>query len=107
MWRAICGNGLQLADKALDHMTKGRNGTTAARGKLPDAVQRKVAWAVKTDWPVLFGNRDVDEVFEDRAQIGGRDTRAPHLKNFRLKEQFGNIDALSPLPQPGGFQAGA
>ena len=25
----------------------------AARGKLPDAVQRKVAEAVKTNWPVL------------------------------------------------------
>ena len=65
----------------------------AARGKLPDAVQRKVAEAVKTNWP--------DTVLDNRSQIGGGDMRAPHLKNFRLKEQFGN--AIPPLPEHGGF----
>ena len=88
-------------------MTRGRNGSMAARGKLPDAVQRKVAEAVKTNWPVLFGNIEPDAVFDNRSQIGGGDKRAPHLKNFGLKEQFGNIDAIPPLPEHGGFQAGA
>ena len=73
----------------------------AARGKLPDAVQRKVAEAVKTNWPVLFGNIEPDAVFDNRSQIGGGDMRAPHLKNLRLKEQFGN--AIPPLPGQGGF----
>ena len=74
-------------------MTRGRNGSMAARGKLPDAVQRKVAKAVKTHWP--------DAVFDNRSQIGGGDMRVPHLKNFRFKEQFGN--AIDPLPEHGGF----
>ena len=82
-------------------MTRGRNGSMAARGKLPDAVQRKVAEAVKTNWPVLFSNIELDEVFDNRSQIGGGDKRVPHLKNFRFKEQFGN--AIPPLPEHGGF----
>ena len=105
MWRAICGNDRKLANKALDHMTKARNGAMSARGKLPGAVQRKVAKAVKTNWPLLFGNIEPDEVFDNRSRIGGGDTRAPHLKDFRLKEQFGN--AIPPLPEHGGFQEGA
>ena len=86
-------------------MTRGRNGSMAARGKLPDAVQRKVAEAVKTNWPVLFSNIEPDAVFDNRSRIDGVDKRAPHLKDFRLKEQFGN--AIPPLPEHGGFQAGA
>ena len=68
-------------------MTEGRGGTMAARGKLPDAVQRKVAVAVKENWPSLFGERELDNVFDERAQIAGRDVRAPHLKDFQAKVQ--------------------
>ena len=85
-------------------MTRGQKGSMAARCKLPDAVQRKVAEAVKTNWPLLFVNIEPDKVFGGRSQIGGGDKRAPHLKDFRLMEQFGN--AIPPLPDHGGFQEG-
>ena len=107
LWKAICGTELKQANKALDHVTEGRGDAMAARGKLPDAVQRKVAVAVKENWPSLFGERELDKVFEKRTQIGGRDVRAPHLKDFQTKVQFGNAAAVLPLPQPGVFDAGA
>lgn len=88
MWRAICGDELQLANKALDYMTAARGGTMAARGKLPAAVRRKVATAVKANWPLVFNGLELDQVFGKRAQIGGGDMRAPHLKHFRVIDQF-------------------
>jgi len=105
LWKAICGTELKQANKALDHMTEGRGGTMAVRGKLPDAVRHKVAVAVKENWPLLFGERELDKVFDERTQIAGSDLRAPHLKDFQAKEQSGSAAADPALPLHGVFGA--
>ena len=86
----------------------------AARMTLPEAVVLKVAAAVQTNWPELFVDRELDDVFEKRHRAGGADRRVMHLKHFAFAgalpaavPPFNNLAALPPPPQGGLFHAGA
>ena len=76
----------------------------AARGKLPDAVQRKVAEAVKTNWPLLFGNIEPGKVFDTRSRIGGGDKRRD---GGAFLDAAGTGDAGRALPPTSGAAASA